>query len=454
MQDNGWSRGGAQGRHRHVPSQQGITAMPKSILRHYPNQPTHTAKPDPTNNAPPDCQISLVVLPATALSSIFHHLDSVTGFRLAQTCRTCASEFAHQRSDFTRKACKEISPTVTRDPPHPSSYPYGYPYGTFGNPVSINLKWENNPGSALRRLYAISQQPDHVHLVNEMWRQAWPKTLWSNLLCDGMPESWPASDEDYMGYTLLHVIIEIQVASEERLRLPWNWLALLLLHAPAAGLRHYYYANAPQMREEVASPIKIWINLQRPAQAEKFQLIMYKRPGSNSEVWSGKENPNDICAVYSLSDVGFPDTIRVIPSSMQQVAITGSWCQVLPDASWPLWQARRGDHLRGLTEADHIAFDLWDMYVASRFDRCQCFEYTSDFFRTFFPPTGVSTKFTEEFSEFKPFTCEVAGQSDWNPKLQKAKVKKVKAKGQKRQAGKSRSSRASLSCQDIDWVIP
>ena len=76
----------------------------------------------------------------------------------------------------------------------------------------MRLKWEKNPGYALRRLYAISQQPDPVHLVNEMWRRAWPETLWSDLLCDGMPEHW-LDDAPWIN-------IEPQIASDEQLQLP------------------------------------------------------------------------------------------------------------------------------------------------------------------------------------------------------------------------------------------
>ena len=120
-----------------------------------------------------DCQLSLAALPATALACIFQHLNGVNGFSLAQTCHACASEFAHQKADFTQKVCKELAPTVTCDPPSGDHECYG----TASNPVSLHLKWGKNPGAALRRLYAISQQPDGLDVVNELWRQAWPQAL-------------------------------------------------------------------------------------------------------------------------------------------------------------------------------------------------------------------------------------------------------------------------------------
>lgn len=153
---------GAQSKHRHVPSQPGI---PKSNPGCNPTQAPQTK--------PHDCQLSLVALPATALTSIFHHLDSVDGFNLAQTCHACAAEFAHQQADFTQIVWEELAPTVTRDPPRGDCEGYG----TASNPVSLHVKQAKNPDSTLRRLYAVSQQPYCVDVVNELWRQAWPQAL-------------------------------------------------------------------------------------------------------------------------------------------------------------------------------------------------------------------------------------------------------------------------------------
>ena len=456
MQDNGWSKVGTQGRHRHVPSQPSKRGTPKSTPGHNPHQSTRAPKAELANNMPCDCQISLVALPATALASIFHHLDSVAGFRLAQTCHMCATEFAQQRRDFTRKACKELAPTVTRDPPDFDNRG-GSSYGTTGNPVSMHVKWEQNPGSALRRLCAISQQADYVNLVNELWRQTWSKTLWSDLVCDGMPEVWPVPVNEHHNWgewqLLPYIKIEIQIASDEHLRLPWNWLALMLLYAPAAGLRHCLFADAPQLPEELGSccadSVHIHISLRRPAQADKFQLIMYKTLKDSSDFWSGNEDADDTCSVDSLYGYAYPNsnTVHVKPSSMQKVAITGSWCKMLPDALWSLWKAHHRYHARGMTVGDNIAVDLRDVYIAD--DSEQLFEYCAHWDLAF-PPINVN-------NEFKPFACEVVGQSNWNLKRQQAKqrsqVKKVKAVGQKSKAGKSRSSQPSLTCQDVDFVI-
>ena len=42
--------------------------------------------------------------------------------------------------------------------------------------------------------------------------------------------------------------VKIQIATDEPLQLPWNWLALNLPYAPAAGLRHYSKTHAPQLQ--------------------------------------------------------------------------------------------------------------------------------------------------------------------------------------------------------------
>jgi len=44
--------------------------------------------------------------------------------------------------------------------------------------------------------------------------------------------------------------IEFQISSEEPMQLPWDWLAVTLLYAPAAGLRHHQKATAPQQMQE------------------------------------------------------------------------------------------------------------------------------------------------------------------------------------------------------------
>ena len=184
MQDIGWSRVGAQGKHKHAPLQQDRRASP----RHNPNHSTQAKQAESSKEILYGAQLSLVALPATALASIFYHLDILDAFNLAQTCHACATELAHQKADFARRACKELAPAVSRHSPGgPWPDRYGQmttdqPYGADTHPVRLVLKWGTEPGSALRRLYALSQQPAFTSLVSEVWRHAWPKTLWSDLL--------------------------------------------------------------------------------------------------------------------------------------------------------------------------------------------------------------------------------------------------------------------------------
>lgn len=178
-------------------------------LVHNSNAPTQAApEAAPSKDMPPDCQMSLAAMPATALASIFHHLNSTAAFKLAQTCRTCATEFAHQRKEFTRKAWNELVPSVTCDPQQARSSATH-----LENTLLIHMKWEQNPGSALRRLYAISQHPGNVDPVKEMWKQAWPKTLWSDLLCDGMPETCSCAHHSGPLQVVLYINVAMQVMS-------------------------------------------------------------------------------------------------------------------------------------------------------------------------------------------------------------------------------------------------
>ena len=367
-----------------------------------------------------------------------------------------ATEFAHQKADFRRKFFEELVPTVTRDPPGRARHavlslyrnlgePTGNcPCGTWSNPVSLHVKWEKNPGSALRRLYAISQQPDCVNTVNELWRQAWPQALWSDLLSDGMldhVDTWESP---------LHVNIEFLISSDEPLQLPWDWLALNLLYAPAAGFRHWLYVNAPQLQETPPTYfyphyrqhyMSIHVGLHRPAHADQFQLIMYKTLCGTNDFWSSDEDADDACSIVSIVDY-WPDlptdVIYVKPTCMQKVAITGSWCQLLPKACEDLWRVHAGCHVRGMTLGDDIAIALREL--VDPFTHCV--------------EVDINNCLLEIApAKLKPFTCEVADQSDWKQKRQQAKqrekIKKVKIAGQGGTRRMSKTHQARLIRQDI-----
>ena len=436
MQDGEWSMVGAQGRHKHVPSPQRNRTTLNSMPNHNPSHATQAHKAEPCNTVLHDHQISLLALPAAALASIFQHLDSVDGFRLAQTCHACAAEFAHQKAEFRRKLYEELAPTVSRDPPGGAQEAMLHqywesigdnPHGTGSNPVSLHLKWEKIPGLALRRLYAISHQPDCVDIVNELWRQAWPEALWSDLLNDGMLDHVETGESP----PCICINIAIQVSSDEPLQLPWNWLALHLLYAPAAGFTHWLYVHAPQLQKLSSEYIldayfrhhhvmNVHIGLHRPAQADQHQLIMSKIMWHTSDFWSGDEDADDTRSVDSYYPDYPTDFVNVKPTFLQRVAITGSWCQALLKACEDLWRAHAGCHVRGMTMGDDIAVDLRELGLDPFAGHISVDSYGDLVLASF-----------KVDSQFKPFTCEDADQSDWNVKRQQAKhqgkVKRVKA---------------------------
>lgn len=332
-QEDGWSRVGAQGKHRHVPAS------------------------SPPNN----CQVNLLALPAIALASIFHYLDSVDGFNFAQTCHACAAEFAHHKA---QKIWEELALTVTRAPPT-RDFPY---YGTYSDPVSLCVKWEKNSGSALRCFYATSQQPDCVEFVNELWRQAWPKTLWADVLRDGLSWAWPfvhpdADSEDGHSVSWWDICINVhfQLSSDEPMQLPWDWLAKTLLYAIAAGSRHHLNANAPQQVQEDLHKLYelsndserpartcIQVSLHMPAQADDTQLVMMQdmfcyperdvHYEGTHDGWHHDEDIPYVTLIWHVASIS--DFWYIKPSNEQKVSITGSWCQALPDASVALMNVR------------------------------------------------------------------------------------------------------------------
>ncbi len=363
-QEHGWSRVEAQGRHKHVPSEPGTL---NSLRSH-------------------DCQLSLLALPATALASIFQHLDSVDSFKLAQTCHACATEFAHQKADFAQKVWRELALTVTRDPPK-GDYAL---YGTNFDPVELRVKWEKNPGSALRRFYGISQRPDGGDLMNELWRQAWPEALWSDVLCDGLLCAWPAvHSEAHNTFNCskwqiqLCINVEFQVSSDEPLRFSWDWLAKTLLYAPVAGLRYHLNATASQQMqqdlhnqhvtadESHSAHTRIQAHLHRPAQGDQLQEIMakdwYYYPGSDVNYHSGCYDDWEYDPTGCFYHQAWASTQVEVCGDLyrksrheQMVAITGSWCQALPDASVDVSYARYTSDSHGIymTLGDDMVVDL------------------------------------------------------------------------------------------------
>ena len=123
---------------------------------------------------------------------------------------------------------------------------------------------------------------------------------------------------------------------------------------------------------------------------------------------------SDLRMRMQMYDIDFPNMplVHVTPSNMQKVANTGSWHRVLSDAD-------HGHHTHGITEGHNTAVDLGYVTVYSMAYLAGGSEYSSDLLFA-----GVS-------KPFAPLTCEVAGQTDWDPKQQKAKqqakVKKAKA---------------------------
>ncbi len=388
------------------------------------------------------------------------------GFNLAQTCNACATEFAHQKA---QKIWEELALTVTRDPPIESSC-----YGTELDPVSLHVKWEKNPGSALRRFYAISQRPDCVEFMNELWRQAWPKTLWADVLRDGLSWGWPdvqSTAQNEADRNEICINVQVQLSSDEPLQLPWDWLAKTLLYAPAAGLRAHLIASAPQqMQEDLLKQfdallsfndserparMRIEISSHRPAQSDELQEIMYQNLycfpasdvyyGDTRHGWVYVEDEPESALSWPLARVRCEWYIK--PSCQSKVAITGSWCQAHPDASVALMYARDSltdrympdspgvnmtsgdDMIVNLKDSAEQLEDLWWAHF-----RCHVHDVTVG------EPAIHLDHCLHYFSHgflLMLGSCEVADQSDWKMKRQQAKqrgrVKNERAKAAWRQ---------------------
>ena len=154
----------------------------------------------------------------------------------------------------------------------------------------------------------------------------------------------------------LSIDIEFQISSDGPRNLPWDWLAKNLLFAPAAGLRFHLSATAPQQLQEdlhqVTSTTDWWmvaetlfkVSLYRPAQADQSQKIMsqglHYHAGQDNEDWikHDSQGPYHLEAwkPNNQDEVTYSGLMYYKPCNEQKVAITGSWCQALPDASYDL----------------------------------------------------------------------------------------------------------------------
>ena len=451
-----WSSVGPQGRHQHVCAH--ATTSPPQLLPVCQRSQAIIAQ---LQQAIPCSQAdavtaSLLTLPAIALTSIFHHLDCTSAHSLAQTCRTCAAEFAQQRAEFVQKCAEELAPTVTRIEPtfslsqqlgiHEAAedeevYMCKYAYDT---PVLLQVQWEQNSHCVLRQVHAMSRLPG---FLDALWRHAWPKLLWSDLVADGMPEV-PPSEECSDGSVLVAPMLihaGIEVASDIFLQLPWEWLACLLDIA-ADSLTHVLSTTGPHQARSYR--LCVW----RPAQAGQLQIIMSRDCYSPVvETCPGGAGQHEYC-VYTHEQYHScepSETIYVRPSHLQKVAITGAWSSVLPDASQDLWHAHNGCCLHCLTDGDDIAFKfgcLSDAIVVEPERLAGSYEEVCMEGSHYFLCRDVDTL-------LKPYTCEVEAGSDYRLKRQKAKTKGHAKKARKLSRAASRDGRMNRHQLPHSWMI-
>ena len=350
-------------------------------------------------------------------------MDYTSARRLAATCQACAAEFEQQKVDLTERYWAEVLPTVIRDIPDQEGR-YGYEF-----PVVLQVKWQPAQAAALRRIYAMRQ---NAGFLQALWRRALSQSLWTDLLHelhDDMPEAQP---DEWYGVNHIQFDIRILIASDDFLRLPWSWLFEAFQYGPAAALICVLNTTGPQQ------PWAYDISLHRPARGGETQLIMhtcFKRDYSQDPP-SEPYDPDDSDSIESWSWYSdyFLGDLYVRPEHRQFVAITGRWCDELPDANKQLSSAHYGCHLRGLTAGDDIAYHMDSLpddiaddleKFADGFDPQASKLSTSNQQR-------VLLECVAKLEVFKPYTCEME-TSDWYSKRQSARSKghaKMKRSGQ------------------------
>lgn len=322
-----WHKVGPRGKHKKV-----SVPVPSSCSPSLLNHVAQTPDPSPHILLPSNESASLSSLPATALASIFHHLDCASALRLATTCHTCAAEYHAHVAEFAGKCWDELTPTVTCDDPdleelqiseHEHRHVDAQDTYGYDSPVVLRVKWEHSQTKALDRIHTMSQT---AGFLEELWRRTWPQKLWADLMADGMPELQPhlmLRGGPYSSCVCVHILM----ASDTFLQLPWDWLKMALQCAPAAALTQNLNANGLQQNRTYE------FTLHRPAQLGRTQEVMFRYFPHPQETLDELQDADDSRSVVSFDWLQQPASdVYVRPEHQQMVAVTGSWCVELPDA--------------------------------------------------------------------------------------------------------------------------
>ena len=189
------------------------------------------------------------------------------------------------------------------------------PYGSEWNPVSIHVWWSS--ANAIRRIYALRHD---ANVLEQIWRQAWPANLWSELQENGLT--------GYGHGALIHVKILIESPTE--LVLPWEWLYGPFTRTPYTMLDHV-----------LAWPANyVVVSLHRPAHGGRYQEVMLTHFFRNDE----EQWEFEFETISRQSHYFFPgdSEVTLLCDEQQRVAVTGRWCDRLPNAQTPLWRAQQG----------------------------------------------------------------------------------------------------------------
>ncbi len=285
----------------------------------------------------------LASLPGPALCSIFSHLDCISAHKLALTCTACASEFVHRRPAFVKQCRDELLPEIQHVlPRHPltSYYDRGFPVHA--------CKWTGSSDHALPLIYALSQQPG---FLTDMWKAAWPASFVEDVLSkEPLDELYPSIWTIYPCYD---IGMEIFVHSNTALQVPWDWLHGPFLESAVAALVEKLSASGVRYHTQFNC------RLYRAAQAGQWQDVMWRHIEYVGTTCFPDRAHSTPWSMYGCRRVDgkYDFDVYVLPSDTQKVAVTGPWCETLPDARFVLGEVRReeGAGLKGLVSEDQIA---------------------------------------------------------------------------------------------------
>lgn len=258
-------------------------------------------------------QTGLATLPSEILEVIFRGLYErpAAAVNLAQTCQALASEYRTHRANIIRQCVRDLCPVFSVSVSRFSGFH-----------ADINVWWRKK--SALRQIYALSQQPG---AMENMWQAAFlhiKALLQQNGHHSELLTTWGWGATRHPGLDRTRhssISCDIELESTTRLDLPAWWLHKHIIESAAATLE-------TELRES-GCRVHIRMKLYRVVANELFFLLARGTSGTVNDEADLSETESNISSYIGSWEDLWEDFLRPeaprLPISEQVFVITGAW---------------------------------------------------------------------------------------------------------------------------------